>query len=151
MRIAKATTERQWLDGLLLVGSLAGDAADALSDIDLLVVVREDHFHQAWAERSHLHAGDALFMWDQRPNPAAEMAAHKWLTTDLVLVEALIATPSSGVRLADPWRMIAGDDEAPNRLTRRSPIGQSEIGAGETHPVEAAYDDFKRSIRRECS
>lgn len=150
-KIADVAAQRPWLDALLLVGSLADDAADALSDIDLLAVVREGQFQHAWADRRYLHAREAVCAWDQRPNEQAEVAAHKWLTPDLVLVEVLIATPSSGVRLADPWAVVAGDREAPGRLTQRSPIQRTEMGAVEVHPVEAAYDEFKSRIRRACS
>lgn len=150
-KIAHVAVGRPWLDALLLVGSLADDAADALSDIDLLVVVRNGHFPQAWSDRACLHATDAVYVWDQRPNEQAEAAAHKWLTPDLVLVEALMATPRSGVRLALPWTVVTGDPEAASRLTQRPAIERTEMGVAEVHPVEAAYDEFKSRIRQAYS
>jgi hypothetical protein len=144
-KISQAVADRPWLDGLLVVGSLADDAADALSDIDLLVIIREKHFDQAWNERADLHGGESpLFAWDHRPDDASEIAAHRWLTSDLVLVEALIATPSSGLRLAPPWVLVAGDAHCHALLAPRPPIERSEMdGAPEAHPVETAYDEFK--------
>lgn len=147
-KIVAAVTPAWWLDALLVVGSLAADAADALSDIDLLVIVRDGQFEQAWDDRGSLRVGDVLYAWDQRSPEAAEVGAHRWLTNDLVLVEALIATPSSGVRLAEPWRLLAGDRDASSRLIRRPPIDRREMGGTKPHPVEAAYDEFKSRIRR---
>jgi hypothetical protein len=149
--IAKAASRTTWLDALLLVGSLADGAADALSDIDLLVIVREGRFNEAWNERELLRVAGTLCAWDQRPDTTAEVAAHRWLTPDLVLVEALVATSASGVRLADPWELVVGRADAPTRLNHRPPITRSEMGATAPHPVEAAYDDFKNRVRRACS
>jgi hypothetical protein len=151
MEIADAVARSTWLDALLVVGSLADGAADALSDIDLLVIVREGHFDQAWAERESLRVTGALCAWDQRPDHDAEIAAHRWLTPHLVLVEALIATSASGVRLAEPWKLVTGRSDASSALTHRPPIERSEMCATEPHPVEAAYDEFKSRVRRACS
>lgn len=145
-KIVDAVGHRPWLDALLVVGSLADDAADALSDVDLVLVVLEGHFEAAWSERLGLHAADALRVWDQRPEQA-EVGAHKWLTADLVLVEMLIATPSSGVRLAEPWLLVAGNHDVGARLTSRPPIERRELGVAVPHPVEAAYDEFKTRVR----
>jgi hypothetical protein len=150
-KIADAASRTTWLDALLLVGSLADDAADALSDIDLLVIIREGSFEQAWVERETLRVTGTLCAWDQRLDHDAEVAAHRWLTPELVLVEALIATASSGVRLAEPWKLVVGRSDAPTALTSRPPIARSEMGATQPHPVEAAYDEFKSRVRRACS
>jgi hypothetical protein len=150
-KIADAVARTAWLDALLVVGSLADGAADALSDIDLLVIVREGQFKQAWAERGTLRVTGTLCAWDQQLDQDAEVAAHRWLTTDLVLVEGLIATPSSGVRLAEPWELVVGRRDTPTDLMHRPPIERTEMGATEPHPVEAAYDDFKSRVRRACS
>ena len=151
MKIADAASRTTWLDALLVVGSLAADAADALSDIDLLVIVREGGFEQAWAERDTLRVTGTLCAWDQRLDQDAEVAAHRWLTPELVLVETLIATASSGVRLADPWELVVGRSDTPAGLTRRPSIARSEMGTTQPHPVEAAYDEFKSRVRRACS
>ena len=148
--IAKTIARTAWLDALLVVGSLANGEADALSDIDLLVIVREGQFDQAWAAREEVRVTGTLCAWDQR-NDNAEVAAHRWLTTDLVLVEALFATASSGVRLAEPRDLVAGRSAAPAELAQRPRIHRSERGRTEPHPVEAAYDVFKSKVRRICS
>jgi hypothetical protein len=151
-KIAIAASRTTWVEALLVVGSLADDSADALSDIDLLVVVREGGFEQAWAERETLRVTGTLCAWDQRLDQDAEVAAHRWLTPELVLVEALIATPSSGVRLAEPWELVVGRSDTPAGLTRRPPIARSEMDpTTQPHPVEAAYDEFKSGVRRACS
>jgi hypothetical protein len=150
--IVAAVDRLPWLRSLLVIGSLAeDDKADALSDIDLLVVVFPDAFDAAWAHREELHATGALCSWDQRADESSDVAAHRWLTPDLVLVEALMATPASGVRLADPWRLAAGDPAAPHELAHRPPIDRAEMSATQTHPVEAAYDELKAQVRRACS
>lgn len=150
-KIADAVAVSAWLDALLVVGSLAAGAADALSDIDLLVIVREGQFEQAWAERGSLRVTGTICAWDERLDQDAEIAAHRWLTSDLVLVEALIATTSSGVRLAEPWELVTGRSDTPTGLKHRPAIARSEMGATEAHPVEAAYDEFKSRVRRACS
>jgi len=146
-RIAARARDRPWLDAVLLVGSLAADTADALSDVDLLVVVRDGRFDEAWAERAVLQSEDALFAWDQRDDPNREIGAHRWLSGDVVLVEALFGTPSSGMRLAPPWSVLAGAPDAAARLIPRPPIERTEMGHSAAHPVEAAYDEFKMRLR----
>lgn len=150
-RIAGAAGVWRWLRALIVVGSMASNTADAVSDVDLLVIAREGTFDVAWEQRRQLEATGALCSWDQRPDESEEVAAHRWLTPDLVLVEALVATPRSGVRLAQPWRLIMGDLEVPGALVSRPPINRSEMGDRESHPIERAYDEFKRRIRNACS
>lgn len=137
----------RWLDGIVVIGSLAGPDADAASDVDLVVVVAEGRFADASSERTSLHRTGALVAWDHRPDPAREVAAHKWFTTDLVLVEALVATPSSGVRLAPPFRVLVGGESAAARLASRPPVERAEMEGTGLHPAEAAYDALKRALR----
>lgn len=146
--VIRAAPSLAWIDAVVLVGSMADEAADALSDIDLIVVVREGRFDDAWSARHDLEATGALLAFDERPDPSREIGAHRWLTPDLVLVEALIATASSGVRLAPPWRILYGDAGVPDRLTRRDPIARAELGQRVGHPVETAYDALKAAVRR---
>jgi hypothetical protein len=68
------------------------------------------------------------------------------VTDDLVLVECLLAAPASGVRLAAPYRVVAGEAELADRFTARSPIQRTEMGL-ELHPVERAFDELKEVIR----
>jgi hypothetical protein len=136
-----------WIDAIVLVGSMADDEADALSDIDLIVVASEGASADAWAGRHQLAATGALYSWDERPDESREIGAHRWLTPDMVVVEALIATASSGVRLARPWQLVFGDASAPARLVQRAPIARSELAQREAHPVEAAYDALRAAVR----
>jgi predicted nucleotidyltransferase len=82
--------------GAFLVGSFAADAADSVSDVDLIVVALDGAFSAAWEQRDRLHATGALASWDEHDGVFEEAAVHVWLTPDIVLVEALIATLSSG-------------------------------------------------------
>lgn len=84
------------------------------------------------------------------------MQGHKWLTRDLIKVECLIATPSSGMRLHEPVAVIAGDPSLPDRFARAGPIPRDQLEAyaqelrdtGAVHEVEARYGDLKALLRR---
>ena len=134
--------------GALVVGSLAAGTADAASDIDLIICTLPGRFADAWARRHQLHATGALVSWDQQRQTAAEIAVHRWVTPDFVLVEALYAAPGSGARLAQPWAIIAGEPEVAAAFTARPPIDRSEMSRDAAHPVEQAYDDLKAALRR---
>jgi hypothetical protein len=133
------------LDGAILIGSFAQGTQDAASDLDLIVCVRDGHFAEAWQQRTALQVTGAMVWWDQQLVPH-QAGAHKWVTDDLVLVECLLAAPGSGVRLASPWRVVAGEPGLADRFTARPPIQRAELGAG-VHPVERAYDQLKEVIR----
>ena len=137
------------LGGMILVGSFARGEIDPLSDLDLVLVALEDRFEAAWAAREALHGGSALVAWDRRDPGFARAGAHKWLTRDLILVECLLTTVSSGVRLADPAVVVAGDPGLLERFPRRPPIGRAELEEHplELHPVERTYDAFKAAAR----
>jgi hypothetical protein len=62
------------------------------------------------------------------------------------LVECLLAAPTSGVRLAPPYRVVAGDPGLAGRFTARPPIQRAELGQ-DVHPVERAYDQLKEVLR----
>ena len=132
------------LDGAILLGSFAHGTPDAVSDLDLLVCVRDGHFATAW-QRTALQVTGAMVWWDQGLIPD-RVGAHKWVTNDLVLVECLLAAPDSGVRLAPPYRVVAGDPGLAERFTVRPPIQRAELGL-DVHPVERAYDQLKEVIR----
>jgi hypothetical protein len=95
--------------GALVVGSLASGAADAASDVDLIVCARPGGFASAWQHRHDLHASGALVCWDDGLQASPQAGVHRWVTPDMVLVEVLFAAPGGGVRLASPWRLIAGN------------------------------------------
>ena len=136
------------LDGAILLGSFAHGEVDALSDLDLLRVVPAGGFEAAWAARAALR-GPVVAAWDQRDPGFAEAGAHKWITGELVLVECLLATGDSGVRLAEPAVVLAGDPGLLDRFPRRPPITRAEVEAdpGKVHPIEQAYDQLKTSVR----
>jgi predicted nucleotidyltransferase len=143
------------LEGALLLGSFATGSADELSDVDVLVVVAERRFDEAWAVRGRLEGDEAIAAWDDLDPARAEIGGHKWLTHDLVLVECLLATPSSGVRLAEPYSVLAGDASLPDRLARRDTFTRAELQAyastraeaGRLHEVEAAYGRLVDAVR----
>jgi hypothetical protein len=133
--------------GAILVGSMAGGVADACSDIDLLVCTKDGEFGAAWTRRHDLHGTDALACWDQGPQEGGEIGVHRWVTGDMVLVEALIAGPGSGVRLARPYRVVAGDPDVAGRFEPRPPIDRAEFSRDGAHPVDLAFDDLKVALR----
>lgn len=133
--------------GAILVGSLVAGAADACSDIDLIVCTADGLFATAWERRHAVHDDSSLACWDQGPDAGSEVAVHRWVTADMVLVEALFASPVSGVRLAKPWRVIAGDARVTDRLLPRPPIDRAEFSRDAAHPVDIAFDDLKHALR----
>jgi hypothetical protein len=133
--------------GAILVGSLAAGTADACSDIDLIVCTPDGRFDAGWARRHAVHGDGALTCWDQGPDAGSEVAAHRWVTADMVLVEALFASPASGARLATPWRVIAGDPGAADSLRPRPPIDRTEFSRDAAHPVDLAFEDLKSALR----
>jgi hypothetical protein len=137
------------LAGMILVGSFARGEVDPLSDLDVVLVVPDAGFDAAWAAREELHADSALVCWDQRDPGFHEAGAHKWVTRDLVLVECLLATPTSGVRLAGPAAVVAGDAGLLERFLARPPVSRNDLaGAPERlHEVERAYDQLKAAVR----
>lgn len=133
--------------GALLVGSMAAGTADAASDIDLIVCAHPGRFEQAWRHRNDLHAPGALICWDDGRQSDREIGAHRWVTTDVVLVEALFATPHSGVRVAEPWKVIAGDASVASLFPARPPIDRAEFDLAAAHPVDRAFTELKAALR----
>jgi hypothetical protein len=132
--------------GAILVGSNAGGVADAASDVDLIICPVQGQFEAAWQRRHDVHGPQALACWDDRQD-AGEVGAHRWVTDDMVLVEALFATPASRARLAPPWRMLVGGPEVARALTPRPPIDRSEFRTEGAHPVDQAFEDLKWALR----
>jgi hypothetical protein len=133
-----------WPDVLsvLLVGSLAAGTGDAVSDVDLIVCVRAGCFAPAWSSRGELHVTGALYAWDDASDE--EIACHRWVSDDVILCEALFATPDSGCRLAEPWRLIYGT-AAP--FPPRPPIDRAEFDVSDAHPVDLAFTALKNALR----
>lgn len=133
------------IEGLILIGSLAADSADALSDVDTIAITTAGGFGDAWADRHRLHAEVVCACWDITDADHPDVGAHKWIGTDGVLVECLLTPPDSGVRLAPPAQLITGEPDLINKLPRRDPITRTEMSGG--HPVEDAYDTLKNAVR----
>jgi hypothetical protein len=154
MHVAERVDESPALDGLLLIGSLVSGRADDLSDVDLVVVVREGRFGEAWQQRANLQTPDVLVAWDWPPN-GRDAAGHKWLTRALVLVECALWTPSSEVRLADPFVVLVGEESLGDRFTRRAAISREELEEfaqerkddGTMPEVERRYGELVRAAR----
>lgn len=152
--LASALEEHPNVLGALLVGSLARGGGDALSDIDCIVVTSQGAFDEVWHSRCSLHGSTVTTCWDHTDEGGPPDArAHKWLDDNLVLVECLITTPASGVRLAPPHRVLTGPDDLATHLEARPPIERDEMTAvgdrfARDLDVETAYDLLKDAVRR---
>jgi predicted nucleotidyltransferase len=155
MHVADRVAESAALDGLLLIGSFASGRADDLSDVDFIVVVGEGRFAEAWQQRVKLQTPDVLVAWDWPSPNGREAAGHKWLTRDLVLVECALWTPSSEVRLADPFVVLVGEESLGDRFARRPEISREELEEfaqerkddGTMPEVERRYGELARAAR----
>jgi hypothetical protein len=101
--------------GAVLIGSLT-DGGDALSDVDLIVVASAGMFATPWRERCALHPDGILVCWDVGGEDGAVVGAHKWVTADVVLVEALLTEPTGGARLAPPHAVLVGPSDLATTL-----------------------------------
>jgi hypothetical protein len=142
--LADRVSASPWLAGLLLLGSFARSEADSLSDVDFIAVVADGHFDEAWERRHHLHPERAT-CWDYPRPDDREVAAHRWLTDDVVLFDGLIATPT-GARIANPLVVLVGDSNLVDRFNHFDPAAKSgnEI---ELHEVERLYGQLKLAAR----
>jgi hypothetical protein len=136
--------------GIVLLGSFARGEADDLSDVDFAVYAVEGEFEAAWEQRHRLHPADAS-CWDYpRPPGDRDVAGHRWLTTDFVLFDGLIATPS-GARLADPMHVLLGDDSLTRQIVKREPITPEERHQRKDeitlHEIEELYGQLKLALR----
>lgn len=150
--LAGRVSTSAWLAGLFLVGSFARGAADSLSDVDYMVVVADGRFDEAWEHRHELHLRE-FTCWDYPRPDQREVAAHRWLTDDLVLFDGLIAAPG-GARLADPFVVVVGDPSLAERFHRFDPAtkhGDPATKHGdevELHEVEMLYGQLKLAARQ---
>jgi hypothetical protein len=136
--------------GLVLLGSFARGEADDMSDVDFTVFVTEGTFGKAWEQRHRLHPPDAA-CWDYpRPPGDRDVAGHRWLTSDFVLFDGLIATPS-GTRLADPMHVLVGGDTLARAIVKRQPITAEESDQLKDeitlHEIETLYGQLKLAVR----
>jgi hypothetical protein len=147
--LAERVASSPALAGLLLLGSFARGEADAFSDVDFIVFAKEGAFVDAWKGRHELHpSGSAC--WDYPKHPERDVAAHRWLTPDLVLFDGLVAT-TAGTRVADPFVVIVDDDALSERLIRRDPISankkEKDRDELQLNEVERLYGELKLSAR----
>jgi hypothetical protein len=89
----------------VIVGSLATGHGDAMSDVDVFVLVDTGAFRVAWEHRHELHGDSIVTCWDTGADRVA-YAGHKWLTWDLIYMDCAVAEPAA-VRLAGPY-VLAG-------------------------------------------
>ncbi len=116
--LAERVENTDHVEGLILIGSLAGGQFDELSDVDVLVVTRNGEFEQAWKLRHSLSDG-CLARWDQRTRPTA--AGHNWLTRDLVKIDCTIVDPSGSEKpLAAPFVVCIGSAAVVERFPTAS-------------------------------
>jgi predicted nucleotidyltransferase len=140
-------------EAAILLGSLARGESDAMSDVDLLVVVRDGLFEDAWSRRETFSTG-ALYRWDET-EPGREVAKHAWLSAGFVLVELPMTTRAGGNALADPFVVIWGDPAVAEELPRIPPITRAELqeyvdaklAAGTQDPVQSAWDELAAAVR----
>ncbi len=149
LQLAEAAAGPPFL-GLLILGSFARGDADDLSDVDFIVFAAEGAFEEAWQQRHRLHPDDAA-CWDYpRPPGNRDVAGHRWLTTDFVLFDGLIATPS-GTRVADPLHILVGNEALSRQLVKRGPITAEEQHGRKDeivlHPIEELYGGLKLALR----
>lgn len=136
--------------GVVLLGSFARGEADDLSDVDFTVFAEEGSFDEAWRQRHRLHPPHAA-CWDYPRSPGdRDVAGHRWLTSDFVLFDGLIATPS-GTRLADPMHVLVGGENLARRIVKREPITSEERDERKDeitlHEIETLYGQLKLALR----
>lgn len=136
--------------GVVLLGSFARGEADDLSDVDCCVFAADGDFEAAWQQRHRLRPADAS-CWDYpRPPGDRDVAGYRWLTTDFVLFDGLIATPS-GARLAHPMHVLVGDDALTRQIIKREPITEEDRQRHRDelrlNEVEELYGRLKLALR----
>lgn len=134
-------------NALILVGSGARDDVDELSDIDLLLVTAPGRFSAVWDRRHTVSAG-AVWSADSPQSKPTGPGVHKWLTPEVVFVELLIGEPGQ-FRLAEPFRLVWGDDAALAEVPRRGPIDRASEFRPDPLTVARAYDELKEAVRRD--
>jgi hypothetical protein len=154
--VAEHVAGNDALDALLVVGSFAKDRADEASDLDLMIAVAEGRFDDAWEQRTALQTPDALVAWDFRPDSERPLGSRKFLTREVVKVEiGMSDARAAGARLAEPFFVLVGDDEAADRYERLEPIPDDALEEyaqklreeGLVPEVEMRYGDLMRAIR----
>ena len=144
------------LDGLLLLGSFADGRADEISDVDLVAVVADGKFSEAWAGRRDLQTTGALFEWDVHVDSDGDAASHKWITSDIVKVECGFADASrSAMQLAEPYAILVGDASVASRFPPLESIPPDRLEAyaqelrhkGMVPEIETIYGELRSALR----
>jgi hypothetical protein len=148
------------LDGLLLLGSFSAGRADQISDVDLVAVVAEGRFDEAWDRRHDFETPGTLYEWDVRVESDGDAASHKWITQDVVKVECGFADASrSAMQLAEPYAVLVGDESVATRFPPLEPIPNDVLEAyaqelrdkGMVPEVETCYGELRCALRRVMS
>jgi hypothetical protein len=142
--LADRVSASPWFSGLLLLGSFARCSADSLSDVDFIAVVERGRFDEAWERRHDLHPPGST-CWDYPRPDEREVAAHRWLTDDVVLFDGLIATPA-GTRTAEPLAVLIGEPSLADRFGRFDPAAKGGDDVA-LHEVETLYGRLKLAAR----
>jgi hypothetical protein len=142
--LAERVAAAPQLAGLILLGSFARGETDSLSDVDFIVVSEPGRFDEAWEKRHDLHP-DGAACWDYPRPDDREVAAHRWLTPELVLFDGLIATPS-GTRVADPLVVLVGNLGLADDMVRFDPAAEPG-GEIELNEIERLYGQLKLAAR----
>jgi len=100
--VRRLEPDRRLLAGIL-VGSMAGDDADALSDVDLIIAVREGDFATVWGERASFHP--RLYASDQL-GASGRQAVTRFLTPNRIFVEVGICSDQALFRLSGPFQVL---------------------------------------------
>jgi hypothetical protein len=154
---AKTAAEMPEVDVLLLLGSFAGGRADEISDVDLVAVVADGCFSDAWARRRDLETSGTLFQWDVHVAADGEAASHKWFTREIVKVECgIVDATRSTFQLAEPYAVIVGDRTVAHRIPPLEPIPRDVLEAyaqelreqGMVPEVETRYGELRTALRR---
>ncbi len=80
-RLLRAVEGSHHWQAAVIVGSLATGHADAVSDVDVFILVEAGAFQMAWEHRHELHGDSIVTCWDTGVERVA-YAGHKWLTWD---------------------------------------------------------------------
>jgi hypothetical protein len=148
------------VEGLLLLGSFAAGRADQISDVDLVAVVAEGRFAEAWERRRELETAGTLYRWDVQIESDGDAASHKWISQDIVKVECGFADAArSAMQLAEPYAVLIGDESVATRFPPLEPIPPEVLEAyaqelrdkGMVPEVESVYGELRQALRRAAS
>jgi hypothetical protein len=121
-RLSEHVEDSVAFGALVVVGSFASRTADAVSDLDLFFITYRGRFKDVWNRRRDLHVTGEIVEWDLLNANADAVGGHRWISPDLVLVEAVISEPDGGGRIAEPFELVTGDPQLLKGFPRRKPV-----------------------------